>query len=83
LFNIDVGTMCAVLTSPLYGSVEISPGPNAIALGLGSVANYSCYSNYNLVGDQTRTCQDSSGGTVTTGTWSGPEPTCQGTSTKI
>ena len=43
-----------------------------------SVATYSCDPGYALVGQTTRTCEDTNGGTVTTGTWSGNQPFCQG-----
>ena len=46
---------------------------------LGSVAKYSCNTEFALVGQTTRVCEDTNGGTVTTGTWSGSLPTCEGT----
>ena len=35
----------------------------------GSVANYTCNDNYELIGNESRTCMDD-------GMWSGQEPTC-------
>ncbi len=46
-------------------------------LGVGTTASYTCNQGHVLVGDVTRTCQDTSGGTATIGTWSGSDPTCE------
>ena len=56
----------------------MATGTNLLTLGLGSVANYSCNTGLGLVGQTTRVCEDTNGGTVTTGTWSGSAPTCEG-----
>ena len=47
-------------------------------LGIGSVATYYCNPGFVLVGQTTLVCEDTNGGTVITGTWSGSAPTCQG-----
>ena len=57
---------CGTLSNPLNGQVSHTAGTT-----FGQTATYSCNTGYNLVGDNTRTCQD-------TGEWSGSEPTCQG-----
>ena len=54
---------CGNLTNPENGEVDHAEGTT-----FGQTATYSC--DGILVGDSTRTCQD-------TGTWSGSEPTCQ------
>ena len=69
---------CEVLSQPGNGMISFTPGPNSLSRGLGSVATYSCDPGYALVGQTTRTCEDTNGGTVTTGTWSGAQPYCQG-----
>ena len=55
---------CGSLSDPSDGQV------NFTATTEGSVANYTCDTGYDLVGDTTRTCQSD-------GQWSGSEPTCQ------
>ena len=57
---------CGNLTDPANGNVTHTAGTIN-----GQTAIYSCYAGYNLVGDNTRTCQ-------ATGNWSGSAPTCQG-----
>ena len=69
---------CENLSPPDNGEISVAPGPNPLSRGLGSVATYSCDPGYALVGQTTRTCEDTNGGTVTTGTWSGTSPYCQG-----
>ena len=69
---------CETLSSPHHGEISIAPGQKSVSHGLGSVATYSCDPGYALVGQSTRTCKDTNGGTVTTGTWSGTPPYCQG-----
>ena len=54
------------LTDPANGQVDHTAGTS-----LGQTGIYSCNTGYNLVGDDTRTCQ-------ATGNWSGSAPTCQG-----
>ena len=55
--------MCSELSSPVNGEVTWT------GLTTGSTATYICYSDYQLTGDQTRTC-------LSTGVWSGQKPTC-------
>ena len=69
---------CSVLTDPENGTIMIAPDSNTQRLSLGSVATYSCNTGFALVGQTTRVCEDTNVGTVTTGTWSGSAPTCQG-----
>ena len=57
--------LCSKLSSPAYGSVTWT------GLTCGSTATYTCDSGYQLSGDQSRTC-------LSTGVWSGQEPTCTG-----
>ena len=68
--------------TPALGNGRVSTTPNidSPSYGLGSVAAYSCNTGFGLVGQTTRVCEDTNGGTVTTGTWSGSEPTCEGNS---
>ena len=58
--------MHGALTYPANGQVDHTAGTT-----LGQTATYSCSTCYNLVGNNTRTCQ-------ATGNWSGSAPTCQG-----
>ena len=51
----------------------IGGGINLLPYSLGSVATYSCNTGYVLVGQTTRVCQDTNGGT-----WSERAPTCEG-----
>ena len=69
---------CEELSAPDNGEISVAPGPNSLSQGLGSVATYSCDPGYTLVGQTTMTCEDTNGGTVTTGIWSGTPPYCQG-----
>ena len=57
---------CGILANPANGQVTHTGGTT-----FGQTATYSCNTGYNLVGDNTRTCQ-------ATGVWSGNTPTCQG-----
>ena len=56
--------LCSELSSPTNGQVTWT------GLTSGSNATYTCDSGYNLIGDQIRTC-------LSTGMWSGQEPTCE------
>ena len=56
---------CGSLPDPANGAVS-----HAAGTAFGQTATYSCNTDYNLVGDNTRTCQ-------ATGEWSGSAPTCQ------
>ena len=73
-----VALSCEELSAPEHGEISVAPGPNLLSHGQGSVATYSCDQGYALVGQITRTCEDTSGGTVITGTWSNSPPSCQG-----
>ena len=55
--------MCSELSSPVNGEVTWT------GLTTGSTATYTCDSDYQLIGNQTRTCQN-------TGVWSGRNSTC-------
>jgi hypothetical protein len=55
--------LCPQLTSPANGSLTIS------GAGEGATATYGCAAGYDLIGEQTRTCQGD-------GAWSGMEPRC-------
>ena len=68
---------CQPLTQPSNGAVTISTGTHEVTLGRGAIATYSCNTGFGLIGQATRTCVVTNGGT--TGTWSGHQPTCQGT----
>ena len=57
--------VCDVLSDPANGSVSTT------GLGVGDTATYFCDYGYELIGDDTVTCQSS-------GSWSGPPPTCRG-----
>ena len=67
-----------LLSAPENGKVSVTPGPNALSYGMGTVATYSCDPGYVLMGENTRNCEDKNGGTVTTGVWSGTPASCQG-----
>lgn len=56
---------CGALDDPTNGQVEYS------ATTFGSVAEYTCSSGCDPVGDSTRTC-------TAEGTWSGSTPQCPG-----
>ena len=56
---------CGTLPTPANGQVNQTAGTT-----FGQTATYSCNTGYNLVGDNTRTCQ-------ATRNWSGSEPTCE------
>ena len=55
-----IGRECEVLSNPANGQVTI----------IDSYATYTCDSGYELIGNDTRTCED--------GVWTGEEPTCIG-----
>ena len=55
--------LCLALSNPANGQVSVTGRTS------GSTAIYTCNTGYKLTGDQTRTC-------LSTGTWSGQEPTC-------
>ena len=65
---------CLEPEAPLNGTVILS----TLQFNVGTTAIYSCDPGYVLVGETTRTCEDTNGGTVITGTWSGTPPYCQG-----
>ena len=68
LFYIVLSTAvdCGPLCNLTNGQVSHTAGTT-----FGQTATYSCNTGYNLVGDNTRTCQAD-------GEWSGSAPTCQG-----
>ena len=67
---------CQTVQAPEDGTIVSSS--TAEGLPLGTVAIYSCNTGFALVGQLFRVCEDTNGGTVTTGTWSGSAPRCQG-----
>ena len=69
---------CFELPAPDNGTVTTASQNNSLNHSLGSASTYSCNTGFVLVGQTTRVCEDTNGGMVTTGTWSGSEPTCEG-----
>ena len=65
--------LCSVLTAPDNGTIEFST--TSQLLGVGTTATYSCDPGYVLVGETSRTCEDTNSGT--TGAWSGDDPICK------
>ena len=63
--NVSTGVDCGTLPNPANGQVSHTTGTT-----FGQTATYNCNTGYNLVGDSTRTCQD-------TGQWGGSAPNCQ------
>ena len=64
---------CASLNDPINGRIEYTSGTTALHdFGTVQVATYVCDSGYGLVGDNSRTCEGS------TGAWSGSPATCVG-----
>lgn len=62
---------CPALSAPTNGGVKTSKGEKA-----GSVATYTCDKDFTMVGGSLkRTCKVKKD----TGSWSGSEPTCEGT----
>ena len=70
--------LCPELPVLVNGTITIAPGNSSMTLGLGFVATYYCKTGFVLVGQTTRVCEDTNGGSVPTGTWSGSAPTCEG-----
>ena len=64
--------LCLELRAPANGTIIMSTSSQLY--GVGTIATYSCDPGYDLVGETTRTCEDSSEGTV--GAWSGSTPLC-------
>ena len=64
--------LCPELTVPVNGTITVR-STSQLQLGVGTTATYSCDPGYGLVGETTRTCEDTNGGT---GVWSGDDPTC-------
>ena len=64
--------MCLEPTAPLNGNMVLS----SQQLGVGTTATYSCDRGYVLVGETTRTCEDTNGNTI--GVWNGSMPICEG-----
>ena len=69
--------LCPELSAPANGGVTL----NTQTFGVGTTATYSCDPGYVLVGEITRTCEDTHRGA--TGTWNGTEPLCDGMQTLI
>ena len=69
--------LCPELSAPANGGVTL----NTQTFGVGTTATYSCDPGYVLVGEITRTCEDTHSGA--TGTWNGTEPLCDGMQTLI
>ena len=59
--------LCEVLQNLTNGQVSMT------GQSIGSTATYTCDSGYELIGDDTMTCEN--------GVWSGQEPMCIGTYT--
>ena len=71
--------LCLESLAPENGTVStVSASISHNNYSLGSVATFSCNVGFALVGQTNRVCEDTNGGTVTTGTWSGSAPTCEG-----
>ena len=68
----STAVQCLELQAPLNGTVIT----HSQQLGVGTTATYSCDPGYVLVGETTRTCEDTHRGA--TGTWSGMMPLCEG-----
>ena len=64
--------LCLELRAPANGTIIMSTSSQLY--GVGTIATYSCDPGYDLVGETTRTCEDSSEDTV--GAWSGSTPLC-------
>ena len=64
LHIISTEILCEELQNPTNGQVSMT------GQSIGSIATYTCDSGYELIGDDTRTCED--------GVWTGQEPTCIG-----
>ena len=75
--------LCSEIQTFGNGTASITPSSDSFKYSLGSVATYSCNTGFVLVGQKTRVCEDTNGGTVTTGTWSGSTPNCEGSSVII
>ena len=58
-------TVCDTLSNPVNGGVTTT------GTGVGDTAVYYCDYGYEMIGDDTQTCQSS-------GNWSGSPPTCRG-----
>ena len=65
VLNSYVGIDCGPLPHIANGQVSTAPDTR-----LGSTATYTCNSGYNLVGNETRTCNAHE-------EWSGEEPVCE------
>ena len=66
-----VGTGCPQLNDPEHGQVTITPTSSSLVLP-NSTAMYTCNTGYQLSETSGRRCQNN-------GTWTGNEPTCEGT----
>ena len=68
IFSLSVAgsTTCTRLSSPPGGAVTFSSS----SLSSGTIATYTCYSGYSLVGSSSRIC-------LSSGSWNGSQPYCQ------
>ena len=73
--------LCSVLTAPDNGTIEFSTTSQLLSLDVGTTATYSCDPGYVLVGETTRTFEDTNSGT--TGAWSRDDPICKNLSKHI
>ncbi len=77
MYTLFIGIVCSALTTPVnHGQISYSPDTTN-PFDVGTVATYSCITNFGfgLTGDPTRTCVD--GDRLTTaGMWDGVAPTC-------
>ncbi len=66
LYSLFVGVDCGTLSPPEFGTLDLDPDTR-----FDSVATYSCFNGYDLIGgDATRMCQAD-------GVWTGSQPTCR------
>lgn len=71
---------CNELTQPENGIITYSNSTLLGELVIGSIATYSCNTEFVLVGQTTRLCENTnreSDFSVPTGTWTGNAPTCK------
>lgn len=72
--------MCSALNVPTNGRIAYATDTVAPFM-FGTTATYSCNSGFALVGNTVRSCGGND--TVTVGSWSGSDPTCQGKFTMV
>ena len=66
--------VCDLLPGIENGEISYS-GDEALTVGVGNVATYSCNRGYRLIGPEMRTCEDVGAGI--TGEFSNTEPSCE------